>query len=106
VAPINAVQSSWAWGVLLLYVMSFLSAGPVQHENQETMGIGLPLGNYTAEVMAIVLMYLVIIALYPLLCRLAHVRPLRWFLPVVNSTRHYRVYQEPDTTRRNLICKG
>jgi Pyruvate/2-oxoacid:ferredoxin oxidoreductase delta subunit len=99
----HAVQSSWAWGAFLLYVMSFLSAGLVQHAIQETMGIGLPLGNYTGEVVAIVLMYLVIIALYPLFWGLAHVRPVRWLLSVLNPTRHYRIYQEPNTTRRNLM---
>lgn len=98
----RAVQSSWAWAVLLLYLMSFISAGLVQHALQIAIGFDLPLSALASEVAAVVLVYLGILTLYSLLWGLTQIPPVRWLLSVVNPTRYYRRYHEPDTSRRDL----
>jgi Pyruvate/2-oxoacid:ferredoxin oxidoreductase delta subunit len=102
----HAVQSSWAWGVLLLYLLSFVSAGFVQHALQVSIGLDLPLHNLAGEVAAMALMYLGIITLYSLFWGLTHLRPVRWLLSALNPTRYYRRYHEPDTSRRDLMRNG
>ncbi len=99
----RAVQSSWAWGVLLLYLMSFVTAGFVQRVLRAAIGFDLPLSSLAGEVAAVVLMYVGILALYSLLWGLTRIPPVRWLLSVVNPTRYYRGYHEPGTSRRDLI---
>jgi ferredoxin len=99
----RAVQTSWAWAVLLLYLMSFASAGLVQHALATSFGLDRPLGGFSAEVAAVVLSYVGILTLYPLLWGLTRLRPVRWLLSVLNPTRYYRGYHEPDTSRRDLL---
>ncbi len=98
----RAVQSSWAWAVLLLYLMSFVTAGFVQHALGTAIGYDLPLSNLAGEVAAVVLAYVGILAMYSLLWSLTRIPPVRWLLSALNPTRYYRSYHEPDTSRRNL----
>ncbi len=98
----RAVQSSWAWAVLLLYLMSFVSAGFVQHALRVAIGFDLPLRNFAGEVAAVLVVYVSILTLYSLLWGLTRIPPVRWLLSVLNPTRYYRSYHEPDTSRRNL----
>jgi len=99
----RAVQTSWAWAVVLLYLISFASAGFLQHALGNALGLDHPLGGLSAEVAAVVLSYVGILTLYPLLWGLTRVPPVRWLLSVLNPTRYYRGYHEPDTSRRDLI---
>lgn len=98
----RAVQSSWAWAAFLLYLMSFVSAGYVQHALQTAIGFDLPLSDLTGEVAAVVLVYLGILTLYSVLWGLTRIPPVRWLLSVLNPTRYYRRYHEPDTSHRDL----
>lgn len=63
----RAVQSSWAWAVLLLYLTSFVSAGFVQQALRILVGFDLPHSDLAGEVAAVVLVYFVLVVLYPLL---------------------------------------
>lgn len=99
----RAVQSSWAWGILLLYLTSFATAGFVQRLLGTTIGLDRSFGALTFEVAAVVLAYVGILALYPLLWGLNRIPPISWLLSVLNPTRYYRPYHEPDTSRRDLI---
>lgn len=99
----RAVQSSWAWGVLLLYLTSFATAGFVQRILGSAIGFDLPLNDLAAEVAAVVLVYLSILTMYPLLWGLTRIPPVRWLFSAVNPTRYFRTYHEPDTSRRDLV---
>ncbi len=99
----RAIQSSWAWAVLLLYTMSFVSAGFVQHALGTAIGLDFPLSDLAGEVAAVVLVYLGILTLYSLLWGLTRIPPVRWLLSVLNPTRYYRRYHEPGTSRRDLV---
>jgi ferredoxin len=102
----RAVQSSWAWGVFLLYAMSFVTAGFVQRAILAATGLELPLRNLAGEVAAVLLVYVGILALYSLLWGLTRIPPVRWLLSVCNPTRYYRTYHEPGTSRRDLMEAG
>jgi NAD-dependent dihydropyrimidine dehydrogenase PreA subunit len=99
----RAIQSSWAWGVLLLYLMSFVSAGFVQHALATTFGFDLDLGGLAFQVAAVLLVYVGILTLYPLLWGLARIPPVRWLLSHFNPTHYYPLYHEPETSRRDLV---
>ena len=102
----RAVQSSWAWGVLLLYLMSFVSAGVVQRTFQAATGFDLTLSNLAGEAAVIVIIYVSILTLYYVFWGLTQIPPVRWLFSVVNPTRYYRMYHEPDTSRRDLMGSG
>lgn len=44
----------------------------------------------------------IILTLYSLLWGLTRIPPVRWLLSVLNPTRYYRLYHEPETSRRDL----
>ena len=102
----RAVQSSWAWAVLLLYLMSFVSAGFVQHALRVAIGFDLPLSNLAGEAAAVIFVYVGILAMYSLLWGLSQIPPVRWLLSVLNPTRYFRGYHEPGTSRRDLTGAG
>jgi ferredoxin len=98
----RAVQASHLWAVVLGYATTFFTASLVQRWFAAATGVDAPFGSFSAEVAAVILIYVAYLVAYDVFWALTRVPPLRAAFSLLTPTRYFRRYHEPATDKREL----